>query len=98
MSNSRRKFTQEFKIEAVKLITEGRRRVSEVARDLDISATVLRCWKRELEVDPEQAFPGKGKLKARDEEIASLKRENARLRMERDFLKKAAALFSKEPK
>jgi len=98
MSDSRRKFTQEFKIEAVKLITEGRRRVSEVARDLDISATVLRRWKRELEVDPEQAFPGKGKLKARDEEIASLKRENVRLRMERDFLKRAAAFEAQKSK
>ncbi len=98
MSDSRRKFTQEFKIEVVKLITEGRRRVSEVARDLDISATVLRRWKRELEVDPEQAFPGKGKLKARDEEIASLKRENVRLRMERDFLKRAAAFEAQKSK
>ncbi len=50
-----------------------------------------------MKEDPEYAFPGKGKLKACDEEIRKLKRENERLRRERDILKKAVAIFSKDP-
>jgi transposase len=57
---------------------------------------VLRRWVRDLEADPQQAFPGKGVMKPEQAEIDRLKKENANLRMERDILKKAAAYFAKD--
>jgi transposase len=95
----RRRFTQEFKLEAVRLATIGDRRVSEVARDLNIRAEMLRQWKRQAEArvghQPSDVFPGNGKLISQDEEIRRLRRENAVLREERDILGKATAFFAK---
>jgi transposase len=95
----RRRFTQEFKLEAVRLAAVGDRRVSEVARDLGISADMLRQWKRQAETrsghSPADIFPGNGKLMSQDEEIRKLRRENAVLREERDILGKATAFFAK---
>jgi transposase len=56
----------------------------------------LRNWVKDFAADPEQAFPGHGQQKAEQAEIARLKREVARLKAERDILKKAAAYFAKE--
>ena len=70
--------------------------VAQAARDLDVHENVLRTWMRELAVDPQQAFPGKGVMKPELAELERLKKENAKLRMERDILKKAAAYFAKE--
>jgi transposase len=56
----------------------------------------LRKWVRELAGDPQHAFPGQGQMKPEQAEIARLKKEVAKLRMERDILKKAAAYFAKE--
>jgi len=53
--------------------------------------------KRELKLDREKAFPGKGRLKPEDESFRKLKRDNERLRRERDILKKAVAIFSEDP-
>jgi transposase len=63
---------------------------------LGIHANVLRKWVRDATLDPVQAFPGHGQMKPEQAEIARLKKEVARLRMERDILKKAAAYFAKE--
>ena len=93
MGDRRRSFTREFKVEAVRLVTEGKRRLSEVARELGTGATLLGRWRQEIEDDSE-AFPGKGRLKPEDAELQRLKRECERLRMERDILKKAVAIFS----
>lgn len=93
---TRRQFSREFKIEAVKLVTERGVSVSQAARDLDVHENFLRKWVRELTVDPQQAFPGHGAMKPELAEIERLKREVAKLRMERDLLKKAAAFFAKE--
>ncbi|QFS66491.1 hypothetical protein GCS91_20330 [Delftia tsuruhatensis] len=57
---------------------------------------MLRTWGRELRQEPQEAFPGNGKQKAQDAEIARLHKEVAKLKMERDILKKAAAYFAKE--
>lgn len=92
----RRSFTKEFKVEAVRLLTEGGYSVAQVARDLGIRDTLLGRWKQELAQSPAGAFPGNGQGRADEEELRQLRRENARLRMERDILKKAAALFSKD--
>ena len=94
----RRKFDQEFKMEAVRLVTEGGETVVSVARDLGIHENLLRRWKNQYLEEGEQAFPGKGRLKPRDEEIRRLKRELSSVKQQRDILKKALAIFSKEPK
>jgi transposase len=96
MSEKRRNYTAEFKREAVALITEHGYGVSEAARNLGINANMLRKWKRKLEENVTDAFPGKGHLSAEQEEFQRLRQENKRLRMERDILKKAAIFFANE--
>ncbi len=98
MGRERRSFPREFKREAVCLAESGDRPVRRVADDLGIDQSVLRRWIKQHQEDPEQSFPGKGRLKERDEEIRRLERELARVREERDILKKAVAIFSKGPK
>jgi transposase len=93
----RRKYDNEFKREAVRLVIEEGRKASQVERNLGITPTLVSRWIREMKEDPEYAFPGKGHLKAPDEEIRKLQRENESLRQERDILKKAVAIFSKDP-
>ena len=92
----RRKFTREFKLEAVKLVRERGVTVAQAARDLDVHGTVLRQWVLESAADASQAFPGQGQLKPDQLEIERLRREVTKLKAERDILKKAAAYFAKE--
>jgi transposase len=92
-----KRFDKEFKIEAVRLASEPGNTQSEIERDLGISQGIISRWKRELRKDGDQAFPGKGRLKPNDDELRRLKRENERLRQERDILKKAVAIFSEDP-
>lgn len=92
----RRTFTKQFKIDAVKLVTEQGYKLSEAARNLGIDSSVLRRWKAGLETEGSDAFPGKGHMIPDKEELGRLRKENKRLRMERDILKKAAAFFAKE--
>jgi len=91
---NRRTFTAEQKADAVRLVREVGN-VSKVARDLDLTQTSLRNWVRQAEIDegngPDGALTSEEKA-----ELRRLKRENRTLRMERDFLKKAAAFFAKE--
>ncbi len=70
--------------------------VAQAARDLGLHGTVLRRWVQDFSVAPEQAFPGNGRQNAEQAEITRAKREVARLKAERDILKKAAAYFAKE--
>jgi transposase len=93
---TRRQFSREFKLEAVRLVKDRGVTVAQAARDLDVHENVLRKWIRELAADPQQAFPGKGVMKPEQAEIGRLKKEVVKLRMERDILKKAAAYFAKE--
>lgn len=90
---TRRRFEKRFKIDAVNLLISSGKPHKEVAEDLGIPRDALSRWKREFEQADKQAFPGHGN--PRDEELARLRRENAELRMERDILKKAMAIFSK---
>ena len=90
----RRRFSQEFKIEAVRMVVEQGRDLYDVCKDLEIRPDMLRKWKRKFEEEGNHAFPGSGRLKPEDEENRRLRRENERLRMERDILKKAVAIFS----
>ena len=96
MARQRRTYTSEFKIEAVKLVTEQGYSVAEAARSLDIGETLLRSWKIAFQAEGDQAFPGKGCLPAVEEELRRLRADNKRLLMERDILKKAAAFFARE--
>jgi transposase len=92
----RRRFGREFKIEAVRLIRERGVSVAQASRDLEVHENVLRKWVKELAADPTQAFPGQGQMKPEQLEIERLRREVAKLKAERDILKKAAAYFARE--
>lgn len=93
---TRRKFSREFKVEAVKLVTQRGVAVAQAAKDLDVHENVLRKWVRELRDQPHQAFPGNGKQMVQDAEVVRLRKEVAKLKVERDIFKKAAAYFAKE--
>ncbi len=92
----RRKFSREFKLEAVNLVRERGVTVAQAARDLDVHENVLRKWVREFGADPKHAFPGLGQMKPEQLEIDRLRKEVVKLKAERDILKKAAAYFAKE--
>jgi transposase len=90
-------FSREFKAEAVRLVVERGVKVKQAAKDLGIHENVLRKWVKDFAADPKQAFPGRGKMKPDDAEVARLRRELAKTKTERDILKKAIAYFAKEP-
>ena len=92
----RQPFTKEFKQEAVRLWKSSRRPAAAVARELGLRRNHLYKWQLELETHGEAAFPGKGGRTPSTDELTRLRRENARLREERDILKKAAAFFARE--
>lgn len=93
---ARRQFSREFKLEAVRLVKERGVSVVQASRDLDVGENVLRRWIKELTAYPGQAFPGQGQVKPEQQEIDRLRREVAKLKAERDILKKAAAYFARE--
>jgi transposase len=93
----RRKFTQEFKFEAVKLVQERGMTPAQAGRDLGIGQNVVSRWVREAKAGGKQAFPGRGVMRADDAEMARLRRELAQARAERDILKKAVGFFAKAP-
>ena len=97
MVSKRKCFTREFKIETARLLTASDQSVVGVAEDLEIHPNTLYKWIRQYGENPEEAFPGKGRQTSEAEELSRLKRENQRLRMERDILKKAMAIFSNDP-
>jgi transposase len=90
----RRKYSEEFKREAVGLTRQPGANVSQVARDIGIAPSLLFSWRRELGKEG-KAFPGSGV--ARDQELLVLKRA-AKVKRERDFLRDAAAFFASESK
>ena len=93
---TRRQFSREFKLEAVRLVKDRGVTLPQAARDLDVHENVLRKWIREAMADPQEAFPGKGVMKPEQAEIECLRKEVTKLKMERDILKKAAAYFAKD--
>lgn len=98
MKQARRIYTREFKQEAVDLVTRSGKPMAEIERDLGLSKGLLKQWVCEAKQDGEQAFPGKGRLKADDEQVRRLERELAIVKEERDILKKAIVIFSQAPK
>ena len=93
---TRRKYSAEFKREAVALANQPGVTKAQIGRELDVNPNVITRWQREFTANGSKAFLGQGV--ARDEELASWKRENSRLRKERDFLKEAAAFFASDRK
>ncbi len=91
--NKRRKYSQEFKREAVLQTEASGVSVQQVAKELGINPRLLSRWRSDYRQSGEKAFPGQGK--PRDEEMVALKRELTRVRKERDFLKEAAVFFAK---
>jgi transposase len=98
MGERNRHFTREFKLTAVQLVTEKGMPVGKVARDLDIHPNLLHLWRRNFLKDGDKAFTGKGRVKPENAEIRKLRKDLEKAREERDILKKALAVFSKQNK
>src|SRR5271155_3994299 len=91
----RRRFTREFKLEAVRLIRDRGVSYAQASEDLKVHPTQLRSWVRALADDPQHAFPGQGQMKHEQLEIARLKCDVIKLTAERDILKQSRGLFSR---
>ena len=89
----KRRFSAEFKAEAVQLVQESGKSVAEAARDLGLSASALGSWVRQAEIDAGRGLPS-ALTTAEKQELSQLRKECRELRKERDFLKKAAAFFA----
>lgn len=90
------RYTKEFKQEAVRLADTSDKTISQVARELGIRINQIHKWKKELEVKQADAFPGHGRQSGKAAELTKLRRDNERLKLENEILKKAAAYFAKE--
>jgi transposase len=96
MADTRKKYTKEFKLDAIRLLESGTQTGHEIERDLGIGSGQIYRWRSQLSVDGSRSFPGNGK--SRDEELAALRKEVKELREERDILRKATAIFSRPPR
>ncbi len=96
MGKHRRHYDAEFKSEALRLLLSSGKRVEDLARDLGLHPSLLWRWRRQVEEAGENAFPGQGTGLSTEEEVERLRRELEQVKLERDFLKKAAAYFAKE--
>jgi transposase len=93
---ARRKYTREFKKEAVELVTRQDYTIGQAAKSLDLNRTVLSRWRREYLKGERDAFPGTGHQGGESEEVSRLREENRKLKLEKEILKKAAAFFARE--
>ena len=91
---SKRNYTREFKLEAVRLYESTDKSMSEVERELGITPYLLSKWVHQFRQEEAQTFPGKGKLIEREEELRRLRREVEILKQEREILKKVVVIFS----
>jgi transposase-like protein len=94
----RKKYTKEFKLDAISLVRDQNLNIAEASRNLGVSAQMLGRWLKEEESEDGQAFRGNGKLTPEQDENRKLKAQVKRLEMERDILKKATIFFVKETK
>jgi transposase len=96
---TRKKYSKEFKLDAISLVLEQEYTKAEAARSLGINPNLIARWIQEHQTDDSgQAFRGNGKLTPEQAEIRQLKEENRRLKMEKEVLKKATVFFAKETK
>lgn len=91
----RRKFTSEFKAEAIKLCSEPGQSIAKVAKNLDLTESALRAWVNQAKIDAGQGPIGALSSEEK-QELVELRRENRQLKMEREILKKATAFFARE--
>ena len=98
MAGNRKTYTPEFKLQAVKMVTEQKLSVAEAARRLGITENLLHSWKKAVLKKGADAFPGSGHLTPVEEELRRLRAEVKRLEAERDILKKATAFFATQAK
>ena len=97
MARKRRSFSKDFKAEAVRIVRQSGKSVGQVAKDLDLTETALRDWVKRAEKG--MPLVGKSEISPGERaELDGLRKEVRVLRMERDFLKRAAAFFAKESK
>jgi len=96
MGEERRHFSGEFKRDAVLLVTEKGMAVGKVARELDIHPNLLHLWRRRFLTQGDKAFVGRGRVRPEEAEIRGLRKQLEKVRQERDILKKALAVFSKQ--
>ena len=89
-----RRYDEAFKREAVRLVVEAGYSQAQVERDLDLSGGLVSQWRKAIETNGSNAFVGKGHQRPEDAELSQLRKENKRLKEERDILKKAMAIFS----
>ena len=95
---TRKKYSKEYKLDAVSLVLDQGYTITEAAKSLEINRSVLQRWIREFNSDDGQAFRGNGKLTPEQAEIRRLKEENRQLKMEKEILEEATVLFAKEPR
>jgi len=93
----RRAFTKAYKAEVVELVRKSGKSIGAIAKELDLTETAVRAWVRQAEVDAGRGPAGALTTEER-EELTRLRRENQRLRLEKEILKKATAFFAKESK
>ncbi len=98
MTEVRRQYTREFRLEAVRLLETSGKSASRIEQELGIGRGCLARWRKQLVADGDDAFPGHGRLTPEAERLRRLERENEILRQERDILKKAVAIFSRPSK
>ena len=96
-TKTRRRYDADFKREAVRLQQTSGKSCLQIEKELGISPGILKRWIREFHADSKYSFRGNGKLHPEDAALARLQRELDRTRKERDILKKAVAIFSKDP-
>ena len=96
MGKVQKTYTREFKEEAVRLVQSSGKPIAQIARELGISDSAIHGWRKELTEHGKDAFPGKGRQSELEEENRRLKRELERVQQERDILKKAVGIFSRE--
>jgi len=95
MAKTRKRYSREFKLEALQLLESSGKSKSRIERDLGLGKGILSRWQKELATEGQHAFPGHGRLTPEQGRIRELERENTILRQERDILKKAVSIFSR---
>ena len=98
MKTVRKKYSKEFKLEAIRMYENGERTYEEIEQELGITAGLLWKWKESLknQLKEEEAFPGNGRLTDTEARIRQLERENAMLREDKEILKKVLTMYSKD--
>ena len=94
----RKKFSVEYKMEIIKLVTEQGKKVTHVANDIGLNEATVRRWVKEYTTHGESAFPGKGNLRPEDEELRKMNKRIADLEEENEILKKAMRIFTNHVK